>query len=199
MINVPVEFFMLQNYLLYLSFINGKLEKFFNRQKPYIMCEKGCGKCCKNAQFPFSKIEFDFLLAGVCRLPEETKQIIWNNIAKVLEQRENFKGKKFLYDCPFLINDVCSVYPYRGIVCRTFGLMSKGADGRIKVPFCCFEGYNYSNVIDLETRKISAKGFEEEPLGFNISYEFLTDPDFEKGFKFEFGEKKPLIEWFIKQ
>ena len=36
----------------------------------------------------------------------------------------------------------------------------------------------------------------DEPLGFNISYKFLTDPDFEKSFKFEFGDKKPLIDWF---
>ena len=75
-------------------------------------------------------------------------------------------------------------------------------NGKIKVPFCCFKGYNYANVIDDSGEKISsekykATGIEEEPVAFNISYDFLTNPDFERGYNFSFGEKKPLIEWFI--
>ena len=53
---------MLKNYLNYLRFVNDKLNKFFEKQKPYIFCKKGCGMCCKNAQFPYSKIEMDYLM-----------------------------------------------------------------------------------------------------------------------------------------
>lgn len=194
--------FMLKNYLGYLKFIDEKLNNFFEKQKPYIFCEKGCGMCCKNAQFPYSKIEMDYLMIGAWQLDLETKKQVAQKINKLLLEKSEYKGDNFKYDCPFLINDVCSVYQYRGIVCRTFGLMTQGSDGRIKVPFCCFQGYNYSNVMEDGGNKISAEkfkksGFKEEPVAFNVSYEFLTDPDFEKGFKFEFGEKKPLIEWFI--
>ena len=48
-----------------------------------------------------------------------------------------------------------------------------------------------------EPRKIKKLGVKEIPLAFNTNYQFLTDSDFEKLFDFKFGDKKPLIDWFI--
>lgn len=194
---------MMENYITYLKFLEAKLEKFFDKQKPYIFCQKGCGMCCRNAQFPYSKMEMDYLMLGAWKLDRETKKIVAQNVKKIINEKAKFKGETFKYDCPFLIDNVCCVYEYRGIVCRTFGLLYIGKDSRVKIPFCCFEGFNYSNVID-ENRKISSEkvkklGLEEIPSAYNVSYEFLTDADFEKMFKFEFGDKKPLIEWFMDQ
>ncbi len=193
---------MLQNYLVYLKFLDEKFTKFFNKQKPYIFCKKGCAKCCKNAEFPYSEIEILYLMTGAKLLPAEIQDKIKKNVEKIKAEKLKFDGKKFLYTCPFLIDNVCSIYNYRGIVCRSFGLMYKGADGKNKVPFCCFQGLNYSNVIEEKTNIVSGEkfknlGVEDEPVAFNISYEFLTDPDFEKGFNFKFGDKKPMIEWFL--
>lgn len=193
---------MFTNYEKYLNFIGSKIDKFFERQKPYIFCKKGCAKCCKNAEFPFSLIELKYLLTGFLQLEPEKQKIIEENLNKLKKEKEAFEGENFRYDCPFLINDECSVYPYRGVICRSFGLLSNGLDGHVKVPFCCYEGYNYSNVIDLDTKMISAEkvktgNFKEEPLAFNVTYNYLTDADFEKEFNFQFGEKKPLLNWFI--
>lgn len=193
---------MFETYVKYLEFLNGKLAKFFESQKPYIFCKKGCAMCCKHSQLPYSLLEVNYLLSGFLKLDKETQKRIENNIIKTLQEKKNYKGDEFLYDCPFLIDNVCSVYEYRGIICRTFGLMMKKTDGKITVPFCCYEGYNYSNVIDLENKKISEKkvkerGFPEEPLGFNVSYEYLTDHEIEHAFQVQFGLKKPLIDWFI--
>ena len=170
---------MLEGYVKYLKFLDSKLSTFFESQSPFIFCQKGCAKCCKNAQFPYSATEMQYLL-----------------------KKKTFKGKKFLYDCPFLIDDVCSVYEYRGVLCRTFGLMTKYDTGKLKAPFCTFEGLNYSNVLNLSKRTVSVRKYKKldtkkEPLGFNISYHYLTDPEFEKTFNFCFGDKKPLIEWFL--
>ena len=193
---------MIQNYITYLNFIDEKLKKFFARQKPYIFCKKGCGKCCKNAQFPYSSIETAYLLYGFMQLDKSVQDKVDLNLQKVIEEKRKFIGKKFRYNCPFLVDDVCCVYEYRGLVCRSFGLMTNGINGKIQVPFCCYEGLNYSNVMDDEGKKVSKEKFEklkveEEPVAFNVSYEFLTDPDFERGFNFSFGEKKPLIEWLM--
>ncbi len=193
---------MLNNYLIYLKFLDEKFAKFFDKQKPYIFCKKGCAKCCKNAQFPYSEIEIFYLMKGAKLLSHEIQENIKQNVENIREQKSKFDGERFLYNCPFLIDDVCSVYNYRGIVCRSFGLMYKVADGKNKVPFCCFQGLNYSNVVEEGTSIVSGEkfenlGLEEEPLAFNISYEFLTDSDFEKGFNFKFGDKKPMIEWFL--
>lgn len=191
---------MIANYLMYLKFIDNKINNFFEKQKPYIFCHKGCAKCCKGAQFPYSYIELRLLLSGFLLLDKEKQNTIEKNVQKVLNEKENYTGKKFMYDCPFLIDNVCSVYEYRGLICRAFGLLTKSNKG-LEVPFCCHEGLNFSNVLEEGTTMISRAKVEklenvEEPVAFNISYEFLTDDDFAKGFDFEFGEKKPLIEWF---
>ncbi len=190
----------IENYLIYLSFVDKKITTFFHRQQEYIKCKKGCGLCCKNAQFPYSQIEFAYLLEGYMALDEEIKDKVGRNIKKVSKQKSDFSGEKFLYDCPFLIDNVCCIYNYRGIICRSFGLMYNSDDGHVKVPFCAYQGYNYSMVMDKKQNKITqdmVDAFEhtEEPLGFNIGYKFLTNSAFEKGFNFDFGDKKALIDW----
>lgn len=193
---------MLENYAKYLFFIQTKLNGFFEKQKPYIFCKKGCSMCCKNATFPYSSIEVQYLMLGFSSLDTATQDLVRNNIQSVIDAKKNYKGNDFKYDCPFLVNDACSVYNHRGIICRSFGLLHNGTDGRMKIPFCCFDGYNYSNVVDLEKSYISLEKFNEldtdkKPLAFNTSYEFLTHSDFERGFNFSFGDKKPLIDFFI--
>lgn len=193
---------MIENYVLYLEFLNEKLEKFFNSQSPYIFCKKGCAKCCKNAQFPISAVELKYLLSGVVELDDEKQIQIEKNLKAVTERKAKFKGKKFLYDCPFLIDDACSVYEHRGVVCRAFGLMTNTEDNKVCAPFCCHNGLNYSNVLNLRAKTISLRKFKKlntklEPLGFNVRYSYLSDVDFENSFHFKFGEKKALIDWFI--
>ena len=189
----------IRNYKLYLKFVNDKINKFFEKEKPYIACKMGCAKCCKNAQFPFSNTEIEYLMLGFVQLDNEKKELIKQNIKKTLEEKKTSTKDPFLYTCPFLINDVCSVYEYRGIICRTFGLITE-KEGRSKVPFCCFEGLNYSSILDDEKKQFSEEKIKElglpEPSSFNIRYEFLTSEEFEKSFKFVFGDKKSMIEWF---
>lgn len=192
---------MLENYIKYLNFLDGKLSKFFTEQKPYIFCKEGCSRCCKHAQFPYTSIEMTYLLTGLLNLDKKTRNIVTQNVVKILEEESSFEGEKFRYDCPFLIQDSCSVYQYRGILCRTFGLPAQANDGALLMPFCCYEGLNYSNVFDIDKNKVSevkvkAVNSEFEPCGFNISYEYLTNPDIGREFNFSFGERKPLIYWF---
>lgn len=194
---------MQKNYITYLKFLEERLAGFFQRQKEYICCHKGCSLCCKNAEFPYSKLEVRYLAVGFFTIEESVQELIEKRFYELGLQKKSFTGEKFLYDCPFLINDACSVYEYRGVVCRTFGLLSQAPDGTVKTPFCCFQGLNYSKVFDKETQqlsdeKVKALGYKEEPLGFNLSYDFLTGADFERGFNISFGEKKPLLDWFYK-
>ena len=193
---------MLNNYLVYLQVLNEKLNNFFEKQQPYIYCKKGCSLCCRNAQFPYSQIEFEYLQEGIRLLNPEKKDIIQKNIETILQKKSEFQGESFKYDCPFLINNECSVYKYRGIICRSFGLLTLNDNGKMSIPFCCFKGLNYSNVMDGSGDKISEEKYqhlniEEIPRVFNVSYDFLTNSDFERGFNFSFGDKKPLIEWFM--
>ena len=195
---------MIENYVRYLTFLDIELKKFFESQKPYIKCKKGCAECCKNAMFPYSALEMRYLMEGLMKLDSEIQDKISLKIKAILEEKKKFNGKKFHYDCPFLIDDVCSVYEYRGILCRAFGLMTYMKDGKVKAPFCAFNGLSYSNVVDAETGQVSpekyvALGRPQEPLAFNVDYVFLTDNNTETAFDKKYGDKKPLIEWFEKQ
>lgn len=191
---------MFDNYIKYLNMLNGKLEKFFQKQKPYIFCKKGCAKCCKNAQFPYTQIEFEYLILGYQQLSDDTKNQICSNVIQVLSEKLASGENKFIYKCPFLIENVCSLYDYRGIMCRTFGLLNAVGVNGSDVPFCALEGLNYSNVYDTERKMISTEMFKklnikEEPVAFNIQYDFLTHQEFGDGYGFRFGETKPLINW----
>lgn len=189
------------DYILYIAYLNKKLEKFFENQKPYIFCKKGCSKCCENGEYPFSKLEHEFLMIGFSKLPLDIQQKIMKKISQIKKNKESATGE-FTYECPFLINHECSVYDFRGIICRSFGLMSINPEGKTKIPFCAFENLNYSNVVDKSTKIISSEKYEKlgdnipEPLAYNVGYKFLTGENIEKNFHINFGDKKTLIEWF---
>ena len=69
------------------------------------------------------------------------------------------------------------------------------------VPACVSEGLNYSNVYDFETCTISsekykATGIKQEPLAHNVGVYFLTDNEITKELGLNFGEIKPMYEFF---
>lgn len=190
----------MNNFVKYLNFLQNNLDKFFEQQTPYIACKKGCDLCCKNAQFPFSEMEFKYLIQGSLTLPKEIQNKIEENITKILKDKKDFTGDVFKYNCPFLIDNVCSIYEYRGIVCRTFGLIET-TEEKAKIPFCHSTGLNYSNVVDEEKKTISQEKYlalneEKQPLAYNINYKFLTSEKVENEYGFKFGDKRPLIDWF---
>ena len=189
-----------ENFLKYVFLITEKLNKFFEEQKEFIFCKRGCAKCCKNAQFPFTEIEFDFINDGMLRLDKEIQMQIMDKVEKILEAKKQSKEEIFRYDCPFLIDDVCSVYNYRGLICRSFGLASfkKGKETKFLVPFCAYEGLNYSNFLNSENKKDKSETSDTstEPIAYNTSYPSLIDEEMANQLGFSFGEAKPLIEWF---
>ena len=193
---------MIANYELFLYYLSKKLNSHFEEQKPYLACQKGCSMCCKNAEFPYSKLEALYLKLGYVKLDTEIRSIVTKNILKIKKDRNEFTGDKFLYDCPFLINNECCVYNYRGIVCRVFGLITVRDEDNVNVPFCHEYGLNYSNVIDSKNNKISNEKWlnteiKIEPHAFtDISYDFLTGKEIEEKFNINFEEKRPLIDWF---
>ena len=78
--------------------------------------------CCKNSEFPYSAIEARYLLQGALSLEKEQQELVAKNISNLLYKKKNFKGANFKYDCPFLINNVCCVYEYRGLFVGLLGL-----------------------------------------------------------------------------
>jgi len=192
---------MLDEYEDYLKFITTKLNDFFNRQKPYICCKEGCSLCCEKGEYPWSYIEYQYIMKGFSLLPNDLQNEIKEKIKRLKIEKSNFSGDgRFLHECPFLINKSCVLYDYRGIICRSFGLIANVEGKKPQIPFCCNLGLNYSNVYDPSTKSVSPELFEKtgltiEPKIYNVSYNFLTEDTFAKAYGFEWGDKKPLLDW----
>lgn len=183
----------MKNYETFLDIIMPVIDRKFEHQKEYLACAKGCAKCCKTASMPFSKVEFDYLTEGFNTLDNDTKKIVLDNM-KTLIDKEGDEA------CPFLINDVCSVYKYRGLICRTFGLLLINEDGEYTIPFCVNDGLNYAKVYDSKTKKLSIEklneiGYKNEPMYYTLSRKQIFELELANDLHIHSGESKPLIEW----
>ena len=198
-----VELQDIEKYELYLKFMDKQLKKFFAEQSPYIFCKEGCSGCCQNGEYPLSEVEFAYLTIGAKTLPIETVREIEQNMFRIKDEKDSHNGEDiFRHACPFLVNNRCSVYNYRAIICRTHGLAFFNAKGKLLVPACVNDGLNYSNVYDFETDSISTEkfkslGIEQEPLAHNISLSFMSNNDLTKTLELDFGEFKPMHKWFL--
>jgi len=180
---------MITRYNEYLKFIDEELEKMFFEQRPFIKCKPGCAYCCKEGEYPLSELEYVNLMLAYERLDNGLKDKINKNISNLLSSE-----RKKMHACPFLVDNKCSVYPARAIICRTFGLLSYDDKGKKRMPFCVDLGLNYANVY--KNGVISGCAEDgTEPVAHNIDRRFLRNKKFENEFKIFFGEDKPLIEW----
>lgn len=189
----------LENYEKYLEFIERKLSKFFEKEKDFIYCKEGCSLCCETGNYPFSQLEFDYLIKGSFTLPQKTIELIDKKIVQLKKEKETSKDELFLHECPFLIDKKCSVYKYRALICRTFGLIYYDDTSKLKLPSCVEYNLNYSSVYDEKRKKISQKMLDKlglkEPMAYNISLKQLKENSYTKE-NLDFGETKPLLDWF---
>ena len=194
----------LQKYRIYLQYLEKKLGEYFQEQSPYIFCKAGCSSCCEKGEYPFTEIEFSYLMLGVQTLSPDTIKKIEANIEQIRKDKAECKEKKLLHACPFLIDKKCSLYDFRGIICRSHGLAFFDKDQHLLVPACVDEGLNYSNVYDFENRTISsekykATGIKQEPLAHNVGVYYLTNNEITKELGLDFGEIKPMAHFFLRE
>ena len=134
----------LANYLSLLSRVDqlcGKITEQFAEQ---IFCRAGCSGCCRHLSlFP---VETANLVRAVKKLPAEIKTILSGRIHWPEDG-----------PCPLLLDDCCTIYDSRPVICRTHGLpLLTQADG-VRTVNCCPENFRGaesipgSAVINLET------------------------------------------------
>lgn len=182
---------MLERYEKYLEELDKYLQKCFEEHKEFIFCSKGCSGCCEVGEYPFSRLEMEYLMQGFLQLPQETRKSIRAKISATLEKRGSEVNKAFSYSCPFLQEGKCSLYERRGIICRTFGLAYLENDF-VRLPECANSGLNYSKVYNPETKELIL----ENPIRENLSVYKLSNGSLSTKYNLEFGEIRPLIEWF---
>lgn len=179
---------MLKKYEKFLKDFDKKLRKYFETQAEHICCKEGCAGCCEVGDYPFSQLEMMYLMKGFRLLPVEKQKIVREQLNTI---RKNRVSKHLFYKCPFLIDKKCSVYKYRGITCRTFGLayLIDKKEKRVKIPECSNEGLNFSKVYDGNEINIA-------PIKENLDLPSVFKSPLAKSNKLEFGEIRSLIDWF---
>lgn len=140
--NLPDE--NIANYLSLLSRVDqlcGKITAQFAEQ---ICCRAGCSGCCLHLSlFP---VETANLVKAVRKLPDEIKTILSGRI----DWPENDP-------CPLLLDDCCTVYDSRPVICRTHGLPLLAELDGVRTVNCCPENFTGaesltgSAVINMET------------------------------------------------
>jgi Fe-S-cluster containining protein len=177
---------MLNRYERFLKEFDKKLRKYFTEQSEYICCKEGCSGCCEVGDYPFTQLEMMYLMEGFKNLPTEIKIQVKSNLDKI---KQNRFSTHLFYKCPFLINNRCSVYKYRGITCRTFGLAYLINKKTVKTPECVNEGLCYSKVYENGVLTV-------EPVKENLNLFEITSSNLAKKYKLEFGQSRSLIDWF---
>ncbi len=184
---------MYENYKKFLDEFDKKLSSLFENQKNYIYCKKGCSYCCENGDYPFSQIEFGYITQGFLALPEKTKLLVQQNIKKLKKEKKYFNGEIFEHKCPFLINNECCVYAYRGIICRTFGLgYYDDETGYVRLPDCVNKNLNYSQYYDEKTKQLTIENVLQE----NLRIDSIFDSELSKKYNIECGEIRSMLNWF---
>lgn len=121
------------DYQKFIKELDKKLEDYFASQASYLVCKKGCADCCKAGDYPLSDLELQYLMLGYQKLDAELK----------LKVQERIKNMQKGGECPFLNDNLCSVYDYRPIICRVHGLAYLCKDKTVKLPYCINNGKNY--------------------------------------------------------
>ncbi len=176
---------MLKRYEKFLENFDKKIDKYFEEQCEFIKCKPYCSLCCEIGEYPFSRLEAEYLMSGFIKLPADIQKQIKTEIKRLKSEPTK------LYRCPFLIDKLCSVYKYRGIVCRTHGLAWLDED-TIRLPYCVNKGLNYAKVFDRKTSEV----FLPNPIKEHLRIDAVLKGAKAEQYKLECGEIRPLINWF---
>ena len=116
-------------YQQFLQHINDLSERLHTHYAQHLVCRAGCSGCCHHHLSVF-KIEANAIAEAVAALPEEMRQ-------RVTEQARQMTDDEAVA-CPLLVNDRCSIYAARPIICRTQGLplLLEAENGTPEVDFC---------------------------------------------------------------
>jgi len=118
----------LANYRSLLSRVDQHCRKIHADFVEQIACRAGCSGCCRHlALFP---VEAASLVRAVEGLPGEIRSLLAGRI----QWPENGT-------CPLLLDDRCTVYDNRPVICRTHGLPLLAVVDGIQTVDCCPENF----------------------------------------------------------
>ena len=88
-----------------------------------MQCKNGCSQCCYVSLSVFN-IEAQLIKDWFTALKPSEKEVLKEKWLTPAQRKDNFFGEP-KESCPFLVNESCTIYEVRPIICRTQGLPLK--------------------------------------------------------------------------
>lgn len=125
----------------YVDLLSAKLSSHYAR---HLVCRSGCSGCCHHHLSVFA-VEAAAVREAVETLPEHVQAQLEQQARDV--QTLEARGEPVA--CPMLIEDRCSIYQSRPLICRTQGLplLLEAEDGQAEVDFCPLN-FTAENAVD---------------------------------------------------
>lgn len=108
-----------------------------------IQCRQGCNDCCHHA-FSITEIEAAGIAEGMLRLELQVRESIETR-AREYSKASLSHGARLA--CPALEQDVCSIYEFRPLMCRKFGMPIFNPDRPNRI-FACELNFKNGEEID---------------------------------------------------
>lgn len=128
--------------------------KLSSRYAQHLACRAGCSGCCHHHLSVFA-VEAAAIREAIEALPEPVRARLEQQAREVLEleaHSESVACPMLPVACPMLIDDRCSIYESRPLICRTQGLplLIAAEDGEAEVDFCPLNFTTEGAVADLD-------------------------------------------------
>lgn len=117
------------------------------RYRRHLVCRAGCTACCQHHLSVFP-VEAENIRQAVISLPSETRGTIASQAQATIASELSNEAVA----CPLLVEDRCSIYESRPIICRTQGLplLYATLEGTTEVDFCPLNFTAIDAIDDLE-------------------------------------------------
>jgi uncharacterized protein len=135
------------SYRRFIEQVDRLTAKLQARYSKHLVCRAGCAGCCRHHLSVFP-VEAEEARAAIETLPAPIRARVEEQALEIIKR----EARGELVACPLLVNDHCSIYESRPLICRTQGLplLLEAEDGGLEVDFCPLNFTGAGAVDDLD-------------------------------------------------
>src|SRR5215467_1438567 len=137
----------MSSYREFIEHVDRLTAKLQARYSKHLVCRAGCSGCCRHHLSVFA-VEAEEARAAIESLPPPIRVRVEEQAREVINREA--QGERVA--CPLLVDDRCSIYQSRPLICRTQGLplLMESEDGEPEVDFCPLNFTEIGAVDDLD-------------------------------------------------
>jgi len=141
----------MSSYKEFIEDVDRLTAKLQARYSKHLVCRAGCAGCCHHHLSVFA-VEAEEARAAIESLPAPIRVRVEEQAREVINREA--QGERVA--CPLLVDDRCSIYESRPLICRTQGLplLMEAEDGGLEVDFCPLNFTGAGAVDDLDEERL---------------------------------------------